>query len=436
MPARSLHIAWLGPAPAENGGVPGVATDLLEGLANLGHRIDCFFPSATVKIPERLEGIENITVTRGAMEWSWDSWYSRTRTRAFLSGMLARGAASLRLRRLIARRHREDPYELIYQFSSIETLAAPAMLRRRVPLVIHPETHSAGELRSLIAERALSMRCQSRARFALVAGILVVRSLVQRARIRHARLVVCISAVFRDHLVHDYGVPLEATVVVPNPVRLERFQAPDRAPGQPPTVLVLGRVVARKGVESVVALARLLRERGPSVRIRVVGGPSLWSDYTKLLDELPEENAEYVGAVPGSAIPLELTRGDILIQPSRYEPFGLTIAEALASGVPVLGTSEVGAIEQVSPTVSIVVAPGDVEAMASGIEELLARLSADPSGIRAAARAEAMRLFAPQVVCEQISAALEALVAGEPAPAGATATAPLSPSSAPGACGR
>jgi len=36
---RSLHIAWIGFAPAEEvGGVPGIATDLLHGLASLGHR--------------------------------------------------------------------------------------------------------------------------------------------------------------------------------------------------------------------------------------------------------------------------------------------------------------------------------------------------------------------------------------------------------------
>lgn len=426
MPGRPLHIAWLGPAPGADGGVPGVASELLEGLARLGHRIDCFFPSATVSVPAHLLQIENITFVRGALDWRWDRWYSRTRTSALLSGMLARGVASFRLRALIARRHRNDHYDVIYQFSSIEAPAAPSRLMRTVPLVIHPETHSAGELRSLIAERALSLRCQSRRRFAMVLGLLTARSLVQRARIRRARLLVCISAVFREHLVHDYGFPREHTVVVPNPVRLERFAASERAPGEPPMVLVLGRVVVRKGIESVVALARLLHERGASAHIRVVGGPSLWSDYTKLLEELPRDNAEYAGAVPGSEIPGELARGDVLLQASSYEPFGLTIAEALAAGVPVIGTSEVGAIEQVARSVAVVVAPGDVEAMARGLEQLLEALHADPAAVRSAARAEARRLFSPEVVCRQISDALCALVEGAAphAPARALASAP------------
>lgn len=410
MPARSLRIAWLGPAPGEDGGVPGVAKDLLHGLAERGHRIDCFFPSAGQTIAPALAENARITFIWGTSGWQWDRWYSRTRIAAFASGMLARAFASLRLRRQIVERHGQEPYDLVYQFSSIESLAVPARLTRTVPLVIHPETHSAGELRSLIAERKLSLRCQSRWRFATFASFMLMRSLVQRLRIRRARLLVCISAVFRDHLVRDYRFPAHATVVVPNPVRLERFAVSERPPQQPPTVLVLGRIAARKGIEDVVAVAHALLERDFPVRVRVVGGPSLWSDYTKLLEDLPGENSEYAGPLPSSAIPAELAASDLLLQASHYEPFALTVAEALAAGVPVVATSEVGAIEHVARSVAAEVPPGDVPAMATAIVEMLDRVRANPAETRSTTRAEAERLFAPEVVCDAISSALERLV--------------------------
>src|ERR1700677_4695999 len=140
MPGRPLHIAWLGPAPGGDAGVPGVAAELLHGLAGHGHRIDCFFPSSGQQVPARLEHDANVTFTWGTAEWHWDRWYSRTRIMALASGMIARGLASVRLRQLIVKRHREDPYDLIYQFSSIESLAVPTRLLRTLPLVIHPET--------------------------------------------------------------------------------------------------------------------------------------------------------------------------------------------------------------------------------------------------------------------------------------------------------
>ena len=114
--------------------------------------------------------------------------------------------------------------------------------------------------------------------------------------------------------------------------------------------------------------------------------------------------------MPPDRIPGELYRSDVLLQASRYEPFGLTVSEALAAGVPVVATSEVGAIEGVSEDVCAVLAPGDVEGMTEAIERMLETLARDPGPVRRHARAEAERLFAESLVCERIERALLELV--------------------------
>ncbi len=406
---RALRIAWLGNAPLETGSAPGVATELLEGLAAMGHQIDCFFPGAGRFVSERLSEQENPTFIWGGSGWRWNRWYSKTALTAFVSGQLARGGSAIRLRREVARRHRERPYDLVFQNSTIESPGLPVSVARAIPVVIRPDTHIAGELRWLIAERRLALTGQPLARYLAIVAMMAARSLVQRVRIRRASLVICISRAFRDHLVHDYRVPPERTTVIGNPVRLDQFSVPTRPVGRPPTVLVLGRVALRKGIEDVVELARELERRGADARIRIVGGPSLWSDYTKLLADLPA-NAEYVGSVRFREIPAELAASDVLLQASKYEPFGLTVAEALASGVPVVATSEVGAIEDASDEVVAAVAPGDIGAMADALLATIARLERDPASLRDAARAEAERLFDADEVCRRISAALEAIV--------------------------
>jgi glycosyltransferase involved in cell wall biosynthesis len=428
MPRRSLHIAWVGFAPSEElGGVPGIATDLLHGLSALGHRIDCFFPSLEQELPSRISDLDNVAYVWGTSRWRWNRWYSRTRLTAFVSSLLARMLASVRLRREVMRRHRADPYDVFYQFSNVENLAVPRRLRRAVPLVAHPGQSSADALRFLIRERKLSFQSRPLYAFAAAATLLWLRMRVQRRKIRSAKLVVCISNVFREHLVRDYGLREDASVVVPNPVRLDRFQWSDRPLGKPAVILVLGRIATGKGLEHVVALARLLREQGADVRIRIVGGTSVWSNYTTLLEGLPPENSEYVGWVHPSQVPAELARSDILLQASKYEAFALTVAEALAAGVPVVATSEVGAIENVDRSVAAETQPGDVEGMATAIETMLGRLKASPTETRSRARAEAERLFAPDVVSSGVSDALERLVDGrsfvEPA---ATTSAPTS----------
>jgi glycosyltransferase involved in cell wall biosynthesis len=409
--AKPLRIAWLGGAPAEEGSAAGVVTDLLDGLAERGHEIDCFFPAAGLEVPARLLEHKNLVFIWGTSVWQWNRWYSRTRIAAFASGLLSRAIASMRLRREILRRHRQKPYDLIYQNQSIESLGVPSRLARSIPFVIRPDTHIAGELRWLIRERQLAFRCQPHYIFFVVAAIMSFRTLVQRIKIQRASLLICISRVFRDHMVHDYGFPLEKTFVTTNPLRLDRFTNSDRPLSDPPIVLVPTRISLRKGIEDVVTLAHTLLDRGVVVRIRIVGGPSIWSDYTKLLDDLPSENAEYGGTIPYSDMPAELERSDIVLLASKYEPCGMSVLEALADGVPVVATSEVGAIEDVDRLVAAEVQPGDVAGMATAITTMLGRLKERPTETRSLARAEADRLFAPEVVCEQISDALEKLVA-------------------------
>ena len=92
----------------------------------------------------------------------------------------------------------------------------------------------------------------------------------------------------------------------------------------------------------------------------MVGAPSLWSDYSGLLLELDPD----VGRATRAPRPRRRGRARrasrCLLQLSRYEPFGLTVAEALACGVPVVATPAVGAAEGLPDDVVRVVEPGDV----------------------------------------------------------------------------
>jgi glycosyltransferase involved in cell wall biosynthesis len=422
-----LRIAWLGGAPQETGGAPGVVTELLDGLSRRGHEIDCFFPGVGVKVPDHLAERENLRFIWGTSQWRWDRWYSRTKIASFATGLLSRAVASVRLQQEITRRHRERPYDLIYQNQTIESLGVPSGVVKSIPLVIRPDSHMAGELRCLIAERELAFRCQPRRIFFVVAAIMAFRALIQRVRIKRASLLIAISSVFRDHIVHDYTFPIENTVVVTNPVRLDRFAVADRPPGKPPLVLVPTRISVRKGLEDVIAVAKLLHERGVNARVRVIGGPSTWSDYTKLLDDLPSENAEYGGRIPPAQMAAELQAADLVLLASKYDPCPMSVLEALAAGVAVVATNEVGSIEGVDRSVVSEVPVGDVPEMAGAIEQMLDRVLAEPAEMRAMARAQAERRFARDVVCEQISDALERLVAaraGEPVGSTEPAAAP------------
>jgi glycosyltransferase involved in cell wall biosynthesis len=158
----------------------------------------------------------------------------------------------------------------------------------------------------------------------------------------------------------------------------------------------------------IVDLSHRLDDLRGQVEIVVVGGPSTWSDYRGLLDDLNPRTARY----PGALAPDELARlyqeAAAVMQPSQYEPFALTVGEALAGGTPVIASDEVGAVDGVDPRVCLVFPRGDRDAFERVVREAIANAqSADRAQLAALARGEAERLFAPATVAATLLEELE-----------------------------
>lgn len=407
-----MRIAWIGPTPAERGTVTFISAQLIDGLAALGFEVDVYCESTPDGVPDRLRERQGVRFVSENNPWEWNRWYSRTQMSQMLTGAGSRTLVQARLARRMAAEHGRHPYDLVYQASQLELLGLRPHLRRLPPIVFHPHTHAAGELRWLRREAALADRCTPPARNRAVIGMMAGRAAIQRRDIQHGRLVIALSERFGEHLASDYGYPTDRIAVVPNPIDLGRLSPPARgANGRPapPLVLFVSRMAVRKGVDAVVQLSHRLAETGAG-QLVVAGSNSKWSNYRPLLEDLDPGVAEYRGQVPEAELAALYHRASVLVQPSRFEPFGLTVAEALACGVPVVATDEVGATEGVDPAVCRVVAPGDAAAFERAVHELLADLSTGrEKAIRRQARAEAERCFAPALAAERLAAALESV---------------------------
>ena len=129
----------------------------------------------------------------------------------------------------------------------------------------------------------------------------------------------------------------------------------------------------------------------------IVGEGSLWSDYTPLLGDLDPAIATAVGRMGRDEVSDLLGSSRLLIQASHYEPFGLTVGEALACGVPVVATNEVGAAEHLDPSVCTVVPDGDLDALEAAVRAELARGPLDHAR-RARCREEVVRRYSAAVI--------------------------------------
>lgn len=151
-------------------------------------------------------------------------------------------------------------------------------------------------------------------------------------------------------------------------------------------VLQLGRMVPRKGIDTVIqALAMLRSTHGVDAELLVVGGehpgPGGGADpeparLRALAQQLGlEEQVRFVGQQPRDALRYYYSAADAFATTPWYEPFGITPVEAMACARPVIG-SEVGGIKStvVDGVTGFLVPSRDPRALAGR----LALLAADP----------------------------------------------------------
>jgi glycosyltransferase involved in cell wall biosynthesis len=317
-----------------------------------------------------------------------------------LTGNFASALGRRRLSREVASAHANRPYDVLYQFSTIEVFGLRRFLDRLPPLVVHPSTHMAGELSWFRAERNLARRCEPWHRLLLVEALLTYRAHRQRRDIHHAAHVIALSTAFGQALVRDYGIDPAAVSVVPYPVDLQEF-SPRHADRSDRKLRIgcVSRIAARKGIELIIELSHRLSDRADDVELQLVGDYSLWSDYRPLLSDLNPAVASYHGPLPHPELPDFYSGLDVLVHAAKYEPFGLVIAEALACGTPVVTSDQVGAAEGVDNACCAVVPPNEVDELERAVRAMLEQMGSTASGkIRSAARIDAERLFSPDRV--------------------------------------
>jgi glycosyltransferase involved in cell wall biosynthesis len=249
---------------------------------------------------------------------------------------------------------------------------------------------------------------------ALETGVTPERAEALRASERRAlactRAVIANSAATARALEADYGVPPERLTVAP--------PGTDRAPLVRPNtastlvaLLAVGAVVPRKGYDLLIeALAGLL---DLPWRLTIVGDDRDPPTAARLRADIERHGlgprVALVGAVQPSRLAELYAASDLFVLASRYEGFGMAYAEALAHGLPVIGTTA-GAIPDTVPAAAgVLVPPDDVPALAAALRRLIGN-SAARAELAAGAREAAESLPTWADSAKLFSAAMERVV--------------------------
>ncbi len=135
----------------------------------------------------------------------------------------------------------------------------------------------------------------------------------------------------------------------------------------------MGRLEAMKSVDLFPEMLSLLKNKFPDLKMMMTGEGSLKDRIFKEFDEREVSSmVDYKGVVETNDVPVFINKSRVFLYPSRQEPFGLSIVEAMACGVPVITTNVFGPREIVKHDYDgIAVPPDDVEALVGAIETLL-----------------------------------------------------------------
>jgi glycosyltransferase involved in cell wall biosynthesis len=194
----------------------------------------------------------------------------------------------------------------------------------------------------------------------------------ERAALAAARHVVTTSTATARLLAADYEVPSERlSVVEPGTDRV--VLQPRRHDGAV-VLLAVGSVIPRKGYD--VLVAALARLRHLSWRLVIAGDCGRSPEtFRRLEADIANlglaDRVTLLGAVAADELTSLYATSDLFVLPSRFEGYGMAYAEALAHGLPVIGTTA-GAVPQTVPgDAGVLLPPDDVDALAATLQQLV-----------------------------------------------------------------
>lgn len=164
-----------------------------------------------------------------------------------------------------------------------------------------------------------------------------------------------------------------AYCVIPNGVSLDDFYDQDTKLRERAYVLAIGRLHRDKGFDILIHAFSGLASRWPSLDLMIAGDGQEKNALQALIEDLKmQQRIRLVGTVLGEEKRRLFQDSEFVVQPSRLEPFGITVVEAMASGKAIVA-SRVGGIPEFveDGRNGFLVPPEDPGVLGATIENLL-----------------------------------------------------------------
>jgi glycogen(starch) synthase len=367
---RVLMLSWEYP-PLVVGGLGRHVEALARELVALGHEVQVVTRGEKDEIVD--EVLDGVRVRRAAA----DPLAIDFATESLLAWSQAMEHSLLRAALPLVRRHRPD---LVHAHDWLVGQSGQTLAQATAaPLVVTVHATEAGRNQGWLP-KPLNLAIHS----------------VERWLAQSADAVVSCSRTQRDETARLFELDPRAIDVVPNGVDARRWRVPAgirdavraRYAGDGPLVTFAGRLVHEKGVQTLLAAMRPLRERQPGLRLVVAGtGPHEQALRARVRRLGIARSVEFVGFVADDEVAALFAASDVAVVPSLYEPFGIVALEAAAARVPLVAAETGGLVDLIADGVATASFPAaDVAALVGAVDGVLADSPGTAGAVARAAR--------------------------------------------------
>lgn len=281
----------------------------------------------------------------------------------------------------------------IYQSATMPTIFGgfsklrDVILSERIDLVHAHQAFSAMGNEAVIHARTMNIPAvftdHSLFGFADLASIMMNKAL--KFSLADVQRVICVSHTSRENTVLRACVPPRRVYVVPNAVDMTAFYPTpftsiDDLRQAENTIVVMSRLVYRKGIDLLIRILPVVCRMHPKVRF-VIGGDG--PKRQELVDAIHEWNLEsrvtMQGAIPHANVREFLSQGSIFLNCSLTEAFCVALVEAAAVGLTIVSTS-VGGVPEVLPSDMMILADASADGIVRALNKALRRRQSHADG--------------------------------------------------------
>ena len=175
------------------------------------------------------------------------------------------------------------------------------------------------------------------------------RKLAEKALLGKSNCIIVLSEYTREKILREYGISESKAEIIPGAVSLTRFRVSENKsairsrlgiPENYFVLLTIRNLVSRMGLENLILALKLAAEKRKDVLLTVGGeGPLAEKLRDMARDAGVDDIVRFAGFIPEEELPSYYQMADLFVLPTKeLEGFGMVTVEALASGLPVLGT--------------------------------------------------------------------------------------------------